>query len=83
MKSMALSLTHFVSVIFLGCLGHEDYRFIASVNHAALDGSADTMPANDNCPRPPNLVTGDKGCGNKDAASGLLGADVKTDAIVK
>ncbi len=64
-------------------LGHEDYRFTASVNHAALDRNADTMPVNDNCPHPPNAATGDKGCGNKDAATGQLGADVKTDVFIK
>jgi hypothetical protein len=56
-------------------LGHEDYRTTVTLNHAALDGQADTVPANDICPRPPNPATGDKGC-----AKGL---EVLTDVFLK
>ncbi|MGH8010821.1 MAG: hypothetical protein ACREQ3_27860, partial [Candidatus Binatia bacterium] len=31
--------------------GHEDYSYTATVNHAVLDGNADTHPADDICPR--------------------------------
>ena len=50
--------------------GHEDYRHIATVNHAAIDGNADTNPSNDSCPRAANGT--DKGC-----------AAVLTDAFMK
>ena len=36
---------------------HEDFRFVATVNHAAIDGNADTMPVNDVCPRPVNATS--------------------------
>jgi uncharacterized repeat protein (TIGR01451 family) len=49
--------------------GHEDYSYSASVNHAALDGEADTHPADDSCPRAalgivpnPDGTINDKGC---------------------
>jgi hypothetical protein len=49
--------------------GHEDYRYEATVNHAALDGRPDTHPADDSCPRAalgldpnPNGKLQDKGC---------------------
>lgn len=64
-------------------IGHEDYRFTVDVDPAALDGSPDTVPANNVCPRPANAVTGDKGCGNKDAVTKQIGADVLTDVVVK
>jgi hypothetical protein len=59
----------------LSDLGHEDCRTTVTLNHAALDGQADTVPANDICPRPPNPATGDKGC-----ATGL---EVRTDVFLK
>ncbi len=62
---------------------HEDFSYTATVNHAALDGNADTVPANDTCPRPPNVVIGDKGCGNKDPVTKQPGAPVQTDVFVK
>ncbi len=74
--------------------GHEDYAYRAEINHSALDGNADTHIECDTCPRPP-LPGGvdpnpdpakplkDKGCGNKDKATGLLGAPVLTDVVIK
>jgi hypothetical protein len=74
--------------------GHEDYRYVATVHHEAIDGNADTNPADDVCPRGPPIaaayniypggggVVADKGCGGK-TASGTLGADVLTDVVVK
>jgi hypothetical protein len=71
---------------------HSDYRFIARVNHAALDGKTDTDRSDDLCPRsvpPPFLIDPnpdgtirDKGCGGK-KPDGTYGADVLTDIIVK
>jgi hypothetical protein len=55
--------------------GVADFEFTATVNHAAMDGNADSDPANDICPRPPNPATGDKGC-----AKGL---EVLTDVFLK
>lgn len=50
-------------------VGHEDYRYTATVDHAALDGEADTHPADDSCPRTPQGIDpnpdgkiNDKGC---------------------
>jgi hypothetical protein len=49
--------------------GHEDYDYSASVDHAALDGEADTHPEDDSCPRDPLGIVpnpdgtiNDKGC---------------------
>ncbi|MBI2877535.1 MAG: SBBP repeat-containing protein [Candidatus Tectomicrobia bacterium] len=67
---------------------HWDYRYSARVDHAALDGEADTHPADDGCPRAgvvepnPDGTIQDKGCGNK-KPDGTLGADVLTDIVVK
>jgi hypothetical protein len=55
--------------------GVADFEFTATINHAAMDGNADSNPANDICPRPANPATGDKGC-----AKGLA---VQTDVVVK
>ena len=33
--------------------GHADYHYSAIVTHEALDGEADTHPADDRCPRAP------------------------------
>ena len=63
--------------------GHEDFRYTAKVNHAALDGIADNNPGNNDCPRPPNLAIGDKGCGSIDTATHQLGAALITDVFVK
>ncbi len=74
-------------------LGNEDYSYIARVHHEVLDGNADTHSICDVCPRgpltdgdpnpDPNKPLKDKGCGNKDKTTGLLGADVKTDVFLK
>lgn len=68
---------------------HYDYNYVATVFHAALDGTADNHLPDDVCPRAP-LGTDpypddkikDKGCGAKQP-DGTLGADVLTDVIVK
>jgi len=72
-------------------LGHSDYRFIASVNHATLDGEPDSDPSDDVCPRSvsPPFVTDpnpdgtieDKGCGQK-KPDGTYGAEILTDIVV-
>lgn len=71
--------------------GHEDYRYTATVNHAALDGEADSHPADNTCPRDgtppfvdpnPDGKIKDKGCGGQKADK-TLGADVLTDVVVK
>ena len=67
----------------LGGSGHEDFSYTATVNHAAINGAADTSPADDVCPRPPGLVAHDPGCGRKDTSTGHLGASVTTDVVVK
>jgi hypothetical protein len=56
--------------------GHEDWRYAASVSHAAIDGVADASPSNDACPRAP--AASDRGCGAK-SSDGTLGGDVFTD----
>jgi hypothetical protein len=64
--------------------GHEDYRYTARVNHAALDGNPDTHTADDDCPRPPlpGGVDNEAGLGIKD--TGCAGnAPVLTDVVVK
>jgi hypothetical protein len=58
-------------------VGHQDYRILATVNHSALGTIADSNPANNNCPRPPDAATLDKGCGGKG------GTDVLTDVTIK
>ena len=55
--------------------GHEDYSYTAVVDHAALDGHADTHPQDDVCPRGPlspslfdpnpDGTIRDTGCGSK------------------
>jgi hypothetical protein len=71
--------------------GHEDFRYTATVNHAALDGEADTHSEDDICPRDalpsgvdpnPNGAIQDKGCGGR-KPDGTLGAEVLTDIIIK
>jgi hypothetical protein len=72
--------------------GHQDYRYLATVNREVLpDGEADEHPEDDVCPHdalatpghrdpdPDNSIV-DKGCGGK-KPDGLLGADVKTDVF--
>jgi len=71
--------------------GHEDFRYLATVNHAALDGQADIDPNDDICPRDmapsgidpyPDGTIKDSGCGNK-RPDRSLGADVLTDVVFK
>jgi hypothetical protein len=72
--------------------GHDDYTWTARVRHAALDGNADTHPADDGCPRSvtppaeidpnPNGKIKDKGCGAK-KPDATFGAPVVTDVAVK
>ena len=68
--------------------GHDDFVFTASVNHAALDGQADTHTVDDVCPRIvtlpgatdpyPNNKILDKGCG-RPRADGTFGDPVTAD----
>ncbi len=72
--------------------GHDDYTWSARVDHAALDGTADTHPADDVCPRSvtppyetdpnPNGKIKDKGCGAKKPDK-TFGAPVVVDVTVK
>jgi hypothetical protein len=55
--------------------GTPDFSYSATVHPEAIDGSADTTPANNICPRPPSGA--DKGCGDK------LGNALTTDVVVK
>ncbi len=61
--------------------GHEDFRYLATVHHEAIDGNPDTHPEDDGCPRAalpggldpnPDGKVKDTGC-----------AEVKTDVFVK
>ena len=71
---------------------HADYTYTATVDHAALDGKADTHPEDDICPRSvvapgeldpnPDGTIVDKGCGNK-KPNGTFGATIFTDVIMK
>jgi hypothetical protein len=67
-------------------VGHEDFRYLASVHHEAIDGNADTHPEDDGCPRAalpgstdpnpdPDKPLKDTGCAG--------GVDVKTDVFLK
>jgi len=68
--------------------GHEDYQYLVTLNHAALDGQADTHAVDDVCPRsvvPPGVrdpypggTILDKGCG-KQKADGTFGLPVTVD----
>lgn len=72
--------------------GHEDYRLLADVNHAALDGQTDNDPVDDVCPRTvappfrtdpnPDGKLKDKGCGAKKDDS-TFGAEVLIDVVEK
>ena len=55
--------------------GTPDFSYSAAVHHEAIDGTADTAPANDVCPRAPSGT--DKGCGDK------LGNALTTDVVQK
>jgi hypothetical protein len=72
--------------------GHEDYKYIATVNHSALDGKTDSHPEDDTCPHDALATPGhrdpnpdgtivDRGCGRR--KPGGFGADVKTDVVVQ
>jgi len=58
-----------------------DFSFSAIVDRTAIDGKADTNPADDICPRDSNLPK-DKGCGAR-KPDHTLGGDVTTDVVVK
>jgi hypothetical protein len=71
--------------------GQEDFRYVARVNHAAIDDVADTHPECDVCPRlpleggvdpNPNGRIKDKGCGAP-LGNGMFGNDVLTDVFVR
>jgi hypothetical protein len=71
---------------------HSDYRYRAVVNHTALDGTDDSDPFDDVCPRNvtppyvlapyPNQTIKDRGCGSK-KSDGTFGGDIITDIIVR
>lgn len=71
---------------------HSDYRYTVHLNHAALDGKADTHPEDDICPRSitlpfeidlnPDGTIRDGGRGEK-KADRTFGADILTDVIIK
>lgn len=71
---------------------HDDYRFVATVDHSTLNGQVDTDPLDDTCPhsvaapfRPdpnPDDTLKDKGCGEKKLDK-TFGADVVTDVVDK
>ena len=70
--------------------GHEDFSYTAAVHTETVDGTSDTFPSDDICPRGPQpntpLGTGtinDKGCGLKNSSTGQLGAPPLTDVVVK
>ena len=60
-----------------------DYRYFGSVYHSHLGGPLDDVGYNDNCPRDPGVVPGDKGCGSKIPATHQLGGEVLTHVFVK
>jgi hypothetical protein len=68
--------------------GHQDYRYIASVHHEAIDGEADAHPECDVCPRVPVAEPNpdgklkDKGCGTR-LGVGTFGGSVLTDVLQK
>ncbi len=82
----------FLNVTFTGgCVpdamkgvGHEDFSYRAVVNHAALDGNADTHAADDDCPRAalPGGVDNAAGLNIKDTGC-AGGVDLKTDVFTK
>lgn len=71
--------------------GHDDFRYVATVNRSVLDARPDTHAVDDTCPRsvtPPYVVDPnpdgkikDKGCGDK-KDDGTFGLDETTDVIV-
>ena len=65
-------------------VGHEDFRYLATVHHDAIDGKADTHTADDNCPRAalPGGVDNTAGLNVKDTGCNG-GVDAKTDVFIK
>ena len=71
--------------------GHDDFRYVASVDRSVLDGEPDVHPADDTCPRsvtPPYVIDRypdgtiqDRGCGSA-KSDGTFGGDVTTDVVV-
>jgi hypothetical protein len=71
---------------------HGDYRYVATVNHAAIDGHASTYPEDDVCPRsvtPPYEIDPnpdgtiiDRGCGAR-KPDGTFGGDIVTDVVAR
>ena len=67
---------------------HNDYQYLVTVHHEAIDGLADSRPADDTCPHdalgadPYNSKIKDKGCGLKikGAATGTF-TNVVTDIV--
>jgi uncharacterized repeat protein (TIGR01451 family) len=63
---------------------HNDYQYLVTVHHEALDGIADSRPADDTCPHdalgvdPYNKKIKDKGCGvkNPDGSFGPVVTDI-------
>jgi hypothetical protein len=71
--------------------GQGDFSYVATVNHALIDGAVDTHPECDVCPRPPleggvdpnpNGRIRDKGCGAP-RGDGTFGNDVITDVFMR
>jgi hypothetical protein len=72
--------------------GHDDYQYVVTVDHTALDGGADIHPEDDVCPRSvtPPFVTDhypdgsikDRGCGRQ-KPDGTLGDPVTTDVWIR
>jgi len=68
--------------------GHQDFSCVARVNHAALDGNADTHPECDVCPRAPVAEPNpdgkikDKGCGGS-MGRGIFGNPVLIDLFLR
>jgi hypothetical protein len=72
-------------------LGQEDFRYVATVHHDAIDGVVDTHPECDVCPHGPlegfvdpnpDGRIKDKGCGAP-RGDGTFGNDVLTDVFVR
>lgn len=91
-KTMKLAYTvHFICatdpLATKKAVNHNDYQYLVTVQHEALDGLADSRPADDVCPHnalgrdPYNSKIKDKGCGLK--VKGVTGTftNVVTDII--
>jgi uncharacterized repeat protein (TIGR01451 family) len=71
--------------------GHEDFRYMAAVHHEAIDGLADTHPADDTAPRsvrPPSFYDPNPDGSIRDAGVGVsrfdgtYGGDILTDLVL-